>query len=305
MSMKIYISKVNESWVVDRFRKEWYKYNSDISTKFIKRSSNLWIIAPRLWEKMPIKFLEEKNVVCTIHHIDFEKFDKKEEENFYKLEKFVDKFHAISNKTFDQLNKLTDKEIHTIPFWINQNIWFSIDDKSALRDKFGFSQNDFLVGSFQRDTEGYDLKSPKLIKGPDIFLDLIKKMNENKENLVVVLTGKRRQYLIDNFEKFGIKYKYFEMKNFKSVNQLYNILDLYIVSSRIEGGPQAIVECGLTKTPILSTDVGIASNFLDPKSIYSVNNFFNAETNVDYAYKKSKEITIPNGMNKFKEMFRA
>ena len=117
------------------------------------------------------------------------------------------------------------------------------------------------------------MKSPKLIKGPDIFLDLIKKMNENKENLVVVLTGKRRQYLIDNFEKFGIKYKYFEMKNFKSVNQLYNILDLYIVSSRIEGGPQAIVECGLTKTPILSTDVGIASNFLDPKSIYSVNIF--------------------------------
>ena len=36
MSMKIYISTVNESWVVDRFRKEWYKYNSDISTKFIK-----------------------------------------------------------------------------------------------------------------------------------------------------------------------------------------------------------------------------------------------------------------------------
>ena len=100
-------------------------------------------------------------------------------------------------------------------------------------------------------------------------------MNENKENLIVVLTGKRRQYLIDNFEKFGIKYRYFEMKNFNFVNQLYNILDLYIVSSRIEGGPQAIVECGLTKTPILSTDVGIASNFLDPKSIYSVNNNIN------------------------------
>ena len=77
MSMKIYISKVNESWVVDRFRKEWYKYNSDISTKFIKRSSNLWIIAPWLWEKMPIKFLEEKNVVCTIHHISLIKRKKK------------------------------------------------------------------------------------------------------------------------------------------------------------------------------------------------------------------------------------
>ena len=43
------------------------------------------------------------------------------------------------------------------------------------------------------------------------------------------------------------------------LNKLYNILDLYIVSSRIEGGPQAILESSITKTPILSTDVGVAS----------------------------------------------
>ena len=40
------------------------------------------------------------------------------------------------------------------------------------------------------------------------------------------------------------------------MNELYNLIDLYIVTSRIEGGPQAIVECGITKTPIISTDVG-------------------------------------------------
>ena len=27
------------------------------------------------------------------------------------------------------------------------------------------------------------------------------------------------------------------------VNKLYNILDLYLVTSRVEGGPQAILEC--------------------------------------------------------------
>ena len=26
-----------------------------------------------------------------------------------------------------------------------------------------------LIGSFQRDTEGHDMISPKLVKGPDIF----------------------------------------------------------------------------------------------------------------------------------------
>ena len=35
---------------------------------------------------------------------------------------------------------------------------------------------------------------------------------------------------------------------------------MYIVSSRLEGGPQAILESALTKTPIISTDVGIASS---------------------------------------------
>ena len=43
------------------------------------------------------------------------------------------------------------------------------------------------------------------------------------------------------------------MVNFDQLNELYNCLDLYIVSSRLEGGPQAIIECALSKTPIIST----------------------------------------------------
>ena len=31
--MKVYLSKINESWVVDRMREEWYSYNQDISSE--------------------------------------------------------------------------------------------------------------------------------------------------------------------------------------------------------------------------------------------------------------------------------
>ena len=64
------------------------------------------------------------------------------------------------------------------------------------------------------------------------------------------------------------------MVNSKELNELYNILNLYIVSSRIEGGPQAILECAITKTPIVSTDVGLQRKFctkalfIKMKSIY-------------------------------------
>ena len=51
------------------------------------------------------------------------------------------------------------------------------------------------------------------------------------------------------------------MASFKEINELYNLLDLYVVSSRFEGGPQSILECGITKTPIISTNVGIAKKY--------------------------------------------
>ena len=44
--MKIYIPDVNESWVVDRFREEFYDYNSKITTNDIKTADIIWIIAP-------------------------------------------------------------------------------------------------------------------------------------------------------------------------------------------------------------------------------------------------------------------
>ena len=35
----IYLNKTRESWVVDRFREEWYKYNKDISTNYILKAN--------------------------------------------------------------------------------------------------------------------------------------------------------------------------------------------------------------------------------------------------------------------------
>ena len=94
-----------------------------------------------------------------------------------------------------------------------------------------------------------------------------------------------------------------EMVDSNKLNKLYNILDLYIVSSRIEGGPQAILECSITKTPILSTDVGVASEILHKNSLYDARNFSKATTDTDYAYHNALKYSIPDGMKMFREMF--
>ena len=301
--MKIFVSKINESWVVDRFREDWYKHNKEITTTKIKSADIVWIISPWLWKKIPIKHLKNKKVVCSIYHIDFDKFSADDIREFAERDKYVDVYHVISKKTKEQLLRLTEKKIISIPFWVDNNLWFEKPNKSQIKKSYGFNDEDFLVGSYQRDTEGYDLKSPKLIKGPDIFFDIVSKMYLENKNTKVVLAGKRRNYLINKFENAKIPYSYFEMVDSEALNDLYNILDLYIVTSRLEGGPQAILECAISKTPILSTDVGIASEILNKKSIFEINQFEEAKVDIEHAYKNSLNYLIPMGMKKYISMF--
>jgi glycosyltransferase involved in cell wall biosynthesis len=92
------------------------------------------------------------------------------------------------------------------------------------------------------------------------------------------------------------------MVSVSDLNELYNCLDLYIVSSRVEGGPRSIMECGLSKVPIISTDVGISELILPQESIYDMSNYLtykNSKPNIDFAYKKTSMYTITNFMKPF------
>ena len=301
---RIFLNSAGENWIVDRLKDEWMSHNKNHSTNDLRNSDILWIIAPWNLSRIPKRYLKSKLVVCTIHHIDLEKFKKKELRDFYYLDKFVNFYHTISDKNIEILKNYTEKKITSIPFWIDSEKFFHIKDKEQLLNKFSLNNKEYLIGSFQRDTEKKGNLNPKLSKGPDQFIKIVKKISENK-NVRIILTGKRREYLIHELEKLNIKYTYFQMINTEKLNHLYNILDLYIVASRVEGGPAAILECGASKTPIISTDVGIASKILPPESIFNMNNFENAIPNIQKAYKNTLPYFIPHGFDKFLEYFES
>ena len=298
--MKIYLNPPKENWIVDRFVDEWKKNNKPISTGYIRLADIIWVISPWTWEKLPEKVLKNRKVLVTIHHIDEKKFNPKE---FEKLDYYTDYYHVISTKTEKQLQNLTDKKIFYSPFWVDSKKWYEITNKSNLRRRYKLSDDSFLVGSFQRDTER-DRETPKLEKGPDNLLEILLDYKEKYKNLRVVLSGKRRDYLIKELDKNNIDYSYFKMVSVKNLNELYNLLDLYIVSSRVEGGPQAILECALTKTPLISTDVGIANKILHDESLYNMDNFSLAKPNVEYSFNKAQDYVIPKGFTYFHKIFK-
>lgn len=300
--MKIYINQASENWVIDRLRNEWYEFNKLTFTKISFFADIIWIMSPWTFNKFYFQLYKNKKIIYSIYHID-----KNEEvdiaNKIKEIDKYVTFYHTISKKTQLQLSKLTNKKIYYIPFWINPEIWFEIKDKVKIKKKYGLNLSNYYVGSFQRDSLKNDSTKPKLIKGPDIFLENVKELSKVKPNLEVLLTGRKRDYLITKLKNEKIPYKYFEMVNQSQLNELYNCLDLYIISSRIEGGPQAIPECGLTKTPLVSTDVGMAKDFLNPISIYEPGTFLEAKPDLNYLTRKVHELKIPNGFYKFHTMF--
>jgi glycosyltransferase involved in cell wall biosynthesis len=269
--LKIFCHVPRENWIVDRMGNEFLQYSShDVSLNKIEEDTELiWLFASWCWNQIPMEILARKKVVCTIHHEVPEKFDEKRKKNFLLRDKFVDYYHTYTRETETLIKSLSQKPIKIIPHWVNNKIWIK-EDKNMCREVLNLPKDKFLIGSFQRDTEGSDLKTPKLEKGPDILVEKIKDICEFKQNVHVVLSGWRRQYVINRLNEEGISFTYIELPDQQKINKLYNSLDLYIVSSRCEGGPQSLFEASCLKTPIISTKVG-QSFFLNKNCIYSQN----------------------------------
>lgn len=316
---KIFILTENENWIVNEFEKEWIKANTNNEkyqyTKSFENADIIWILSDYIAERIPKEAYLTKTVITTIHHIVPWKMSNSKIEHFKFLNEITTYFTTIENKCAKELKKYVIKPIRIIPFWNDMKKWYckfglSRGFNEIIRNKYNIPNGSFIIGSFQRDTEGAGISegiyAPKLEKGPDLFIEAVLKFAEVHESICVVLAGKRRQYVIRELKKNKIEYRYFEMCHQDILNELYSCLDLYIVASRVEGGPRAINECALTKTPLITTDVGIASLICYPDSIFDVNDVSNTvlkcSTDVDYNYNKALEYTIENYIDKFNEM---
>jgi glycosyltransferase involved in cell wall biosynthesis len=261
---KVFVLPAGEDWIVDRFVKEWNDDNSDITTQDPRNADVIWLLASWCWKHLPYEFLSSKKVITTVHHIVPEKFGDQQKEDFLLRDKITSVYHVYNQETKEFLEELTDKPVMLIDYWANQNIWKKTNQKLSLRDSYQLPRDRYTIGSFQRDTEGHDLKTPKLEKGPDLLVEYVSSL---KEKPYVVLAGWRRNYVIERLEHLNIEYKYFDRPSQEVVNDLYQCLDLYVVSSRREGGPQSLIECGLLGVPVISRDVGIAKKVLDESSV--------------------------------------
>lgn len=204
--------------------------------------------------------------------------------------KYVDIVHTSSTITKRKLIEIgiPEDKIIVIPLGVDLNSFKPVSngEKQKIREEIGIPKDKIVIGSFQKDGAGWgEGLEPKWIKGPDIFIKTVDELRKEYD-IFVLLLGPSRGYVKRGLENRGIYYKHIFLKNQSEIPKYYNALDLYLITSREEGGPKAVLEAMACGIPIVSTKVGMAPDVM----IEGYNGFLSDVEDVENLTEKAKKI---------------
>lgn len=280
--MRIFLfGKDNVSWSIDYDRKYTEAFLREIGYVITSNFLRADVVHSVWWDLLlSYRFypLRLKKIIAVItNEINTNSHE------FQTARKFVNLWIA-PNQTLCKKLKLTGTDVKYQPFYADERIFVKLNkSKEEIARELGIDYelfvNKLVISSFQRDSLGADLSKPKWQKGPDLLINILSKLP--KDRFILLLAGPRRHWVINQCRQLQIPYYYYgeEPKGLKddirqntfdkqTINKLYNFTDLHIVSSKSEGGPKAVLESAFATTMILSTKVGLATDFLNPWCIY-------------------------------------
>jgi len=287
--MRIYIDgKDGTGWSIDKDR-QYLKasikrlglavsanyYNADIV-------HNIWWNSLLSYKKYLIRY--KKNIlVTTSNFVDLDDDNYVLRDSFKNVDNVAKAWVVPSTKQLDIFDRHNIRGYY-LPFSIDLKLFTPLKEvfsKKELLNKYNIPENlvrnRVIIGSFQRDSLGVNLLKPKWQKGPELLIELLKDLPRDK--FILLLAGPRRHFLISQCKQLNIPYFYVGQESndddlmtnsidIEKMPGLYALLDVYLVTSSSEGGPKAVLEATATKTLIMSTDVGLAKDFVDASLVF-------------------------------------
>lgn len=236
------------------------------------------------WESLlalPEAAIAGKRVIC---HMPNRPFHYLKQPAFRLARQRVSRWVVRSSEAQRELQSIGDDPV-LIPYVVDLDIFRperqSASALAALRQKYLLPEDRYVISNFHRDSEGADRGLPKLQKGPDLFLEIVAALHQQGLPIHVLLAGPRRHWLRQRLAERGLPFTFVgqwiderddltdNILPRATLNDLYSLSDLYLVTSRWEGGPQSIMEAAAADCKIVSTRVGLAEDILQPECLYT------------------------------------
>lgn len=100
-------------------------------------------------------------------------------------------------------------------------------------------------------------------KGVDILLEAFKQLSQNRKNLFLVLigNGQNESDVRVYFKRYNLNALLLPPKT--DINEYLNVIDIFILASRVDPFPLTMLEAGLMKVPFIGSDVDGISELIE------------------------------------------
>lgn len=225
-------------------------------------------------------FINEKfsKIIKTTCVPDHALLDKENIENSKRVLNLVDDYYVMSQKLFKIYNELDCRKPYGV---ITGGANTKLFTPQRL-ERFENMENRTIVIGWSGNSKwgNWDRKSGEDIKGVDtILIPAVEQLQKEGYNIELKLADRNIKYTPIE-----------EMKDF------YNSIDLYVCTSKEEGGPNTILESMCCGIPIISTNVGFVEEVLGEKQ----SQYIIQERSIENVKNKIKELM--NNKDKFKEL---
>jgi|HubBroStandDraft_1064217.scaffolds.fasta_scaffold46365_2 glycosyltransferase involved in cell wall biosynthesis len=123
---------------------------------------------------------------------------------------------------------------------------------------FGIPPNRFVIGFLG--TKGSDRDRGR--KGTDTLLEVIRRSAAQLPDVHVVLGGPGWESEVDGLRSLGVSVSATGYVPKPDLPLLYSALDVYLMTSRVEGGPCTVFEAMACGTPVVATRVGAVPDLI-------------------------------------------
>jgi glycosyltransferase involved in cell wall biosynthesis len=187
---------------------------------------------------------------------------------FQKNDQNVDLYISVSNKATQyavEKLKINENKIKTIPngLIVDEHLEREKNAVALSRSEFGFSESDYVF---------LNPASYNLHKGHYVMIDAMKKVLKYRKDIKILCIGNivyKPHYieLTDYLNRTGLN-KYIQMPGyFPNIENIYPIVDAFLMPSFIEGWSIAMNEAMFYKKPMIMTDTGGASEVINNNDI--------------------------------------
>jgi glycosyltransferase involved in cell wall biosynthesis len=135
------------------------------------------------------------------------------------------------------------------------------------RTRLKIPENRFVVGFVGSKTSNYDEGR----KGLDTFMKVLTRVRDSVPHLHVAFLGLGWDAEVAQLNASGISSNYSGYLPQSRLAEFYSSIDVYVMTSRVEGGPCTVLESMSCETPVVATRVGLVSRTIrDGENGFSV-----------------------------------